>query len=354
MAKKRLSLHGALWRFVFTISASTLAVVGTALILMYLFGALSFFHGLPSFVPYLFVVLACVAVTLLLTLPFGRAYLRPLRRLTQGMKAVADGDYGQEIPLGEENGEMRELLANFNAMTRELAGTELFRRDFINHFSHEFKTPIVSVRGFAYQLLKGNLSPEQQREYLEIIEREADRLARMSANVLLLSHLETQNFHTDQETFDLDEQLRQCILILERHWSKKGLFFAPDLAPIRYVANMEIFSHVWINLLSNAIKFSPEGAEIEVTCREEGESVVVTVSNEGEGIPADKIDHIFEQFYQGDPSHKAEGNGLGLSIVKKIIVGCGGNISVRSTLGERTTFTVTLPRQPILGKEAAK
>lgn len=344
MHKKKNSIHGALVRFVLTVSASTLAVVGTALILMYVFGALSIFKSLPGYLPYLLVVIACVVVMLLLAVPFGRTYLRPLGRLSRGLRAVADGDYGTELDLTDIGGEMRELLVNFNTMTRELASTELFRRDFINHFSHEFKTPIVSVRGFAYQLLRGNLSEAQQREYLEIIEREADRLARMSANVLLLSHLETQNILADQETFDLDEQLRHCILMLERHWSKKGLFFAPELERVRYTANMEMFSHVWINLISNAIKFSPEGEEIAVTCRADDASVTVTVTNAGEGIPADKIDHIFEQFYQGDLSHKSEGNGLGLSIVKKIVTSYGGNISVRSTLGEKTTFTVILPR----------
>lgn len=344
MGKKKGSIHWELFRFVFTVCASTLLTVVTALFLMYVFGALDLFERFPIYVPYLLVVCACAIVMLLLAIPFGRAYLRPVLRLSQGMQAVAKGDFGKELDTTNVKGEMQQLLTNFNRMTLELAGTELFRRDFINHFSHEFKTPIVSVRGFAHQLLKGNLSPEQQREYLEIIEGEADRLARMSANVLLLSHLENQNIFSEKEEFDLDEQLRHCILILERHWARKGLFFAPELERVRYVANMEMLSHVWINLLSNAIKFSPQGAEIEVTCHREEDNVVVSVSNAGEGIPEDKIVHIFDQFYQGDPSHKAEGNGLGLSIAKKIVSVYGGSISVRSELGEKTTFTVILPQ----------
>ncbi|MBR6382802.1 MAG: HAMP domain-containing histidine kinase, partial [Lachnospiraceae bacterium] len=226
-----------------------------------------------------------------------------------------------------------------------LSSTEIFRNDFIHNFSHEFKTPIISIRGFARQLYKGNLTPEQQSEFAKIIMDESEHLANMSSNVLLLSKLESQEIVSDKETFSLDEQLRTCMLLMEEQWSEKNLTIDMDLDEINYYQNKDLLYHVWMNLFSNAVKFTRENGTVRVACHTANDAVFVSVSDNGTGMDEETKKHIFEKFYQGDTSHATAGNGLGLSLVKRIIEMMGGRVSVDSTYGKGSTFTVSLPLQ---------
>ena len=228
-------------------------------------------------------------------------------------------------------------------MTHELSSTEIFRNDFIHNFSHEFKTPIISIRGFARQLYKGNLTPEQQNEFAKIIMDESEHLANMSSNVLLLSKLESQEIVSDKEVFSLDEQLRTCMLMMEEQWSDKNLTIDMDLDEIEYYQNKDLLYHVWMNLFSNAVKFTKENGTINVQCHTASDAVYVVVSDNGIGMNEETKKHIFDKFYQGDTSHATAGNGLGLSLVKRIIEMMGGRISVESNLGKGSTFIVSLP-----------
>jgi signal transduction histidine kinase len=230
-------------------------------------------------------------------------------------------------------------------MTHELSSTEIFRNDFIHNFSHEFKTPIISIRGFARQLYKGNLTAEQQSEFAKIIMDESEHLANMSSNVLLLSKLESQEIVSDKESFSLDEQLRTCMLMMEEQWSEKNLTIDMDLDEIDYYQNKDLLYHVWMNLFSNAVKFTKENGTVTVLCHRANDAVFVSVSDNGVGMNKDTVKHIFEKFYQGDTSHATSGNGLGLSLVKRIVEMMDGRISVDSTLGKGSTFTVSLPLQ---------
>ena len=240
--------------------------------------------------------------------------------------------------------EVGELIDNFNDMVRELDGIELFRSDFINNFSHEFKTPIVSIRGFAKELQQGDLSEEERQEYARIIAEEAGRLAKLSTDVLELSKLENQQIVGDKTAFYLDEQLRQCILRQEPLWTAKQLEILPELDAVRFCFNEEMLAHVWTNLLSNAIKFTPEGGTVRVVLLDEGESVLVRVEDTGIGMTPDVQAHIFEKFYQGDPSHHQKGYGIGLSLVDRIVRLGGGTVTVESEVGKGTTFSVRLPK----------
>ncbi len=145
-------------------------------------------------------------------------------------------------------------------MAQELGGIEMFRENFINSFSHEFKTPIVSIQGFAKQLKKENLSEEKKQEYIDIIISESKRLTNLSSNILMLSKLENQQIITDKTSFSLDEQIRNCILLLEKQWTAKDISFDIDMQEIQYTTNAEMLSQVWVNIIGNAIKFSPEEA----------------------------------------------------------------------------------------------
>ncbi len=287
---------------------------------------------------------ACILLGTLLSVVVSRRIYRPLNDMIDATQKIAKGDFKVQIPESfDEKSDFGKLQRSFNHMASELDGIEMFRNDFINNFSHEFKTPIVSVRGFARQLQTGGLTEAEQREYIDIIASESDRLTKMATNVLLLSKLENQQIVTDKTVFDLDEQIRRCLLLLEKEWTAKNLELDIDLDPVTYYFNEDMLSHVWINLLGNAIKFTPTGGMLKCTLRQTDTAAVVTVTDTGAGMPPEVVEHIFEKFYQGDQSHACEGNGIGLTIVSRILVLCAGQIRVESTLSEGSTFTVTLP-----------
>ena len=273
----------------------------------------------------------------------GRGKLKPINDLVEAMREVSQGDFSVRVDAEDVTGDMGRLVTSFNDMASELGGLEMFRKDFINNFSHEFKTPIVSIKGFARQLEREDLTEQQRREYLDIIITESERLANMSGNVLLLSKLENQTIVTDKTRYRLDEQLRRCILLMEKQWTQKDLELDLDLDEVEYYGNEEMVQHVWVNLLGNAIKFSPRGGTLGVSLRREGERAAVTVRDAGPGMDEATRRRIFEKFYQGDTAHAAEGNGLGLSLVRRIVDLCQGEIQVDSRPGEGAAFTVRLP-----------
>ncbi len=284
-----------------------------------------------------------------LSIVINRNVFTPLRKLTKLTKQVSDGNYNINTEgitnIFTERTDLGTLVESFEDMTQELSSTEIFRNDFIHNFSHEFKTPIISIRGFANQLYKGDLTPEQQKEFAKIILDESEHLANMSSNVLLLSKLESQEIVSDKENFSLDEQLRTCMLLMEEQWSAKNITIDMDLDEIEYYQNKDLLYHVWMNLFSNAVKFTGEGGTISVKCHPANDAIYIAVSDNGIGMDDATRNHIFEKFYQGDSSHATAGNGLGLSLVKRIIEMMGGRISVESALNKGSTFIVSLPSQ---------
>ena len=323
--------HLTLFVFFTVMLAGVLTVLFTVLMFL-LFGATPIVLRLVLNPIYLCVVLLliCAGVATALTGFLGRYYLRPINRVVDAIREVRHGNYKVKVkPSANHETEVGELIDNFNDMVRELDGIELFRSDFINNFSHEFKTPIVSIRGFAKELQQGDLSEEERQEYARIIAEEAGRLAKLSTDVLELSKLENQQIVGNKTAFYLDEQLRQCILRQEPLWTAKQLEILPELDAVRFCFNEEMLAHVWTNLLSNAIKFTPEGGTVRVVLLDEGESVLVRVEDTGIGMTPDVQAHIFEKFYQGDPSHHRKGYGIGLTMAKRAVTLCGGEIFVK-------------------------
>lgn len=273
--------------------------------------------------------------------------LKPLNELTRATKEIASGNFNIKVDnvlnSFNQSSELGTLVDGFNNMAGELKSTEMFRNDFIHNFSHEFKTPIISIRGFARQLYQGNLTPEQEREFAKIIMDESEQLANMSSNVLLLTKLENQEIVTDKTHFYLDEQLRNCLILFEEQWSEKNLNLDLDLERISVYQNAEILAHVWKNLFSNAIKFSKPSGHLYVSCKKTIDHIHITIEDTGYGMTDETMSQIFDKFYQGDTSHATPGNGLGLPLTKRIVEMNGGKIFVKSTLGKGTTFTVHLP-----------
>ena len=296
--------------------------------------------------PFVFLIVGLVVSVIIgtcISAAVASKIVRPVREVKKAMHRVEKGDFSQRLEVTGFNGEIDELIESYNKMAQELGGIEMFRENFINSFSHEFKTPIVSIQGFAKQLKKENLSEEKKQEYIDIIISESRRLTNLSSNILMLSKLENQQIITDKTSFSLDEQIRNCILLLEKQLTAKDISFDIDMQEIQYTTNAEMLSQVWVNIIGNAIKFSPEGSSIRVKLFKEGDVITAEITDRGIGMDQQTISHIFERFYQGDRAHASEGNGLGLPLVKRIVELCNGNIRVESQYGKGTNFIVTLP-----------
>ncbi len=281
-----------------------------------------------------------------LTVALSLFLARPLKKIIDLTHSMANGDFSARLSLGRAvrlSDGIALLEDSLNAMARELEQTEMLRSDFINNFSHEFKTPIVSIAGFAKLLNRGNLTPEQQKEYLAVIEEESLRLSDMATNVLNLTRVENQTILTDLTDFNLSEQIRSCVLLLESKWANRELELELEFGEHTIRANEELLKQVWINLLDNAVKFTPPGHTVQVLIREEPEWVEVTVRNTGSTIPAEKQEKIWQKFYQADESHAALGNGVGLAIVKRVTELHKGTVRVTSEK-DVTAFTVRLPK----------
>lgn len=293
-------------------------------------------------------IVSSIVIGGLLAFVAGNGILKPLSNLTKATKRVTGGDYTVKLESDDfftrhTVKELRELIEDFNKMTEELRSTELFRKDFIGNFSHEFKTPLASIRGFARQLCEDDLSEERRKEFARIILEETEYLSELSANTQLLTNLENRDIITDKTRFSLDEQLRHCMLRLEPVWSAKNIEIdMSGLCPVEYYWNEQLLAHIWNNLFDNAVKFTENGGQIKVCCIERDGFVTVTVKDSGCGISEDALPHIFEKFYQADASHAARGNGLGLPLALKIAQMCGGGITAKSKPGEGTELTVKL------------
>ena len=287
-------------------------------------------------------ILGWVLVFFLIRIP-----LKPIHTLIMHMNRLAKGDFKariEEESLLSNHPAIREINHSFNKLAEELEQTEMLRSDFINNFSHEFKTPIVSIAGFAKLLKRGNLTEVQRLAYLNSIEEESMRLAYMATNVLNLTKIENQSILTDVTSFNVSEQVRSAVLLLENKWDEKCIDLQLDFDEHTIEGNEELLKQVWINLVDNAIKFSPHAGTVILDVVDKADSVVVSISNTGPEIPPDKIDKIFRKFYQAEESHANAGNGIGLAIVKRVVELHRGKTSVVSEQG-KTTFTICLPKK---------
>lgn len=289
-------------------------------------------------------VLVSLVASGLMSVFIGRRILTPMVKLSNASKEVAHGNFSVTVSDSSKLEEVQTTFRNFNAMVRELNGITTLSNDFVANVSHEFKTPLTAVEGYAMLLQDGELSDAEREEYLNKILYNTHRLSTLVENVLILSKLESRPLPEQYTTFRLDEQLRQAVVILEPEWSKKELRLDVCLDEVTFRGCESLLSHVWTNLLSNAVKFSATGQEISLRLLEQTSCVVVTVTDHGCGMDATTARRSFEKFYQGDTSRRAEGNGLGLSLVKRIVELSDGVIEVDSELGKGSTFRVILPK----------
>lgn len=273
-------------------------------------------------------------------------YERPMRRLGEAAKRVANGDFSvwvEPVYMGKAKDYIDVMFEDFNKMVEELGSIETLKNDFISNVSHEIKTPIAVIQNYATALKRENITPEQRDEYADTIMMAGEKLTTLVTNILKLNKLENTEIIQESEPYDLCKQLCNCIFAYGDLMEEKNIELEADIEDrLTINADESMLDIVWNNLLSNALKFTDTGGKITLKETSDSDVVTVSITDTGSGMSDETMKHIFEKFYQGDSSHSQEGNGLGLALVMRVIDLIGGEISVKSTQGVGTTFTVKL------------
>ena len=278
-----------------------------------------------------------------LTQFMGRVFFEPINKLGDAMNRVAEGDFSVSLEEKNSSPEIANIYDKFNLMVKELNATEVLQTDFVSNVSHEFKTPINAIEGYATLLQdREDLSPEEQEQYVDKILFNTQRLSSLVGNILLLSRIDNQAIPHKGAPFRLDEQIRQAIVLLEPELVKKDIEFDVEMEDITIEGNENLLFHVWNNLIGNAIKFDPPNGLINIKLHKKGDKAVFQIEDSGPGISDEGLKHIFDKFYQEDSSHKQEGNGLGLALAGRIVSLHGGSISATNLPGGGCRFTVEL------------
>ena len=269
--------------------------------------------------PLLVFALGSILLGSVIALFVGKRMIRPIQNFSNAFDEISKGNFSIKVPEDEPIMEIKEMAQRFNAMVYDLSHVETLRSDFVANVSHEFKTPIAAIEGYAMLLQNRSLSPEKQEHYIEkrsLIN--SRRLSSLSGNILMLSKLENQEMILDKTEYRLDEQIRKCILMLENKWSAKNIDFDMDLPRQTYYGSAPLLEQVWTNLIDNGIKHSPAGSSIRISITDAPKELIVSISDDGINGMTDEVQkhEYLKKFYQGDKAHKAEGNGLGLALTK--------------------------------------
>jgi len=262
---------------------------------------------------------SCLLIGILVTSQLSSYFFSPIKKLRSAMDKIADGDYSVRLEDISSSKEIMEIYTGFNLMAHELSVTEILQTDFVSNVSHEFKTPITAIEGFSVLLQESENLDEDQLDCIDKILFNSRRLSSLLGSILLLNKLENQQVATKQSKYRLDEQIRQSVVALEPAWEQKNIELDVDLERAYYCGSEAMMRHVWDNLIANAIKFTPENSTVRILLRDEDAHLTVRVTDQGPGLSEETQKHMFDKFYQGDTSHKQDGNGLGLALVKRIL-----------------------------------
>ena len=273
---------------------------------------------------------------------------RPVKQISEAARKMIQGDFSVRVPHISKlvaDDQFNVIIDCINTMAEELSSVETLRTDFIANVSHEMKTPLAVMQNYGTLLQSPDLSEEKRLEYAKAVSDASRRLADMMTNILKLNRLDNQQIYPKTETYDLGEQLCECLLQYESTWENRGIEIDTEIEDGVFVsADSELLSLVWNNLFSNAFKFTERGGTVILTLSTDDQHAIVKVKDTGCGMSPEIGAHIFEKFYQGDTSHATQGNGLGLALVKRVVDIMQGEIGVESAVGVGTTFTVKVRR----------
>ena len=320
------------------------------IILLYILRALGIVdEGLKVLGPIWPIVLMLISSIILGTIigiVLSRRLFKQFLQLGDGIRQISVGNFDvhiDEIPNADKDSDLNNLIISFNKMTEQLKETELLSSDFISNVSHEFKTPLMTIEGYVTLLDDDTLDREERKKYIRIISEATHKLSNLTSNILKISKLDNSEIDLNVKEYNLSEQIREIIIMLEGSWEKKNIEFNLTLPDCMIVNDEELLEQVWSNVIGNAVKFSNNDSKIDIYLSSTIDKVVVTVRDYGIGMSEETLKRLFDKFYQGDISHSSEGNGLGMTLVNKICELCHGTIDVSSKLDEGSTITITFP-----------
>lgn len=292
-----------------------------------------------------FIFLISTLLGCVLSLIMIKGFYKPINKLKNAMNKVSKGEF-EKVENNNSDDEIAELIEIYNKMVSDLKNMEIISNDFVSAVSHEIKTPLSSIKGYASMLKNQDISKDEKLKYINKILIATDNLSNLTNNILNISKIENTAL-IKNKNFSLDEQLRECILLLENKWSEKNLNLVINIEPINIFSNKELCQSVFVNILENAIKFTPTNKNIKINlfkiCKNSSDYAVFEVQDSGVGISQKNLTRIFDKFFQADSSRMTEGNGLGLALVKKIMDRLNGIIEVESSLGIGSCFKVYFP-----------
>ncbi|MGM9904232.1 two-component system sensor histidine kinase [Enterococcus sp. 10A9_DIV0425] len=274
----------------------------------------------------------------------GRRILQPISDLRRNMSKVATGDFSIRMDEQQKVEEVQQLYKDFNVMVQELSSIETLRNDFVSNVSHEFKTPLATIQGYVQLLQTPNISEEERQIFLQRIIESITQLSHLTENTLKLNKLENQRIQLEKKWFRLDEQIREVIVFLQPKWEQEHLQLTIELDTINYFGNEEFLYQVWLNIMDNAIKYNQSYGTIDVRLTQNHTHVFLEVTDSGIGMDKETQKRLFEKFYQGETSRQFVGNGLGLSLVKKIVELHNGKINYNSIKAVGTTVIIQLEK----------
>jgi signal transduction histidine kinase len=346
MEDKRINAKRSFWKEFWIIWAVVLASCSGSVLLFNFQMIANTNPWIMVLVDSLYVFLVGIIVSFITRYIAYTGFLKPIKEIRQAARKVAGGDFTVRIRSqrkDDKKDELEVLIDDFNKMVEELATIEILKGDFIANVSHEIKTPLAIIQSYASAIRKKELSQDEKQEYVKTIIEASQNLSGMVTNVLRLNKLESQEI-IQLETYSLDEQLRCCILALEEKFDEKDIELDADLDEVTITTDASLMEIVWNNLLSNTMKFTEPDGLVKIGLKQDAKTVIVSVTDTGCGMNEETCRRIFDRFYQGDTSHSVEGNGLGLSLVKRVVDLVDGKVTVESETGKGTTFTVVLKK----------
>lgn len=298
-------------------------------------------------VQYSLMILAFVLGSALIGFPIALLITRKgveiLDNVNETINKIAVCDFNTSLPPISKNEQISKAVENFNNMIKQLSSVSILKNDFISGFSHEFKTPIVSVKGFAELLSDADNLTAEQKEYVKIIIEESNRLSKLAENSMALAKLDSQTIIEKKQEFSLKDQIEDCVLLLDESFKEKSVDVEMNLEDVSVSTSPDLVKEIWINLLTNAIKYTNDSGKISISLQKQNDMAVVKIKDNGIGMDEEVKKHIFDKFFQVDNSHSQKGIGLGLSIVSRILELINGSIDCESELNKGTTMTVKIP-----------
>lgn len=282
--------------------------------------------SLSPFVIFILMVLISIFIGTIIASIVISVVTKPIEEAILAIEKLSLGDYNIKLKVNKLSVNIKELQKAINKTAKEMNSVELMRNDFINTISHEFKTPVQSITGYAKRLKNKELTEVQRDEYIDVI-------------------IENTQIIVDKDNFYIDEQIRRCFQHFQNEWIAKNIEIEGNMNHVLFYGNEELMQHIWTNLISNAINHTNENGKIFCNVIENDANVCVQIGDNGCGMDEETKLHLFDKFYQSEKSKKFGGNGLGMSIVKRLVDLCDGTITFESELGKGTVFYITLPNQ---------